>query len=149
VFTIIRHASSVTPFSRNRRSSANGYQTHDVVCIYESEHVRSRFSMPFLFFGWMIYSFDRDYVPLVDLIGVFFQIRDDLLNLSSAEVMCLIIHNGGRDDEYSSWHNSMERTKVLRKTSLKGNSPFQSSMAFTLIHLMESCFVCSIHSLNN
>lgn len=28
----------------------------------------------------------RDYVPLVNLIGVYFQIRDDLMNLQSAEV---------------------------------------------------------------
>lgn len=29
---------------------------------------------------------NRNYVPLVNLIGVFFQIRDDLMNLQSAEV---------------------------------------------------------------
>ena len=28
----------------------------------------------------------RDYIPLVNLIGVFFQIRDDLMNLQSTEV---------------------------------------------------------------
>jgi len=31
----------------------------------------------------------RNYVPLVNLIGVFFQIRDDLMNLQSTEVVTL------------------------------------------------------------
>lgn len=34
----------------------------------------------------------RDYVPLVNLIGVYFQIRDDLMNLYSKEVSPLVIH---------------------------------------------------------
>lgn len=31
-------------------------------------------------------GFGSDYVPLVNLIGIYFQIRDDLMNLQSTEV---------------------------------------------------------------
>ncbi|KAG6883983.1 hypothetical protein C0993_002312 [Termitomyces sp. T159_Od127] len=36
-------------------------------------------------------GFDRDYVPLVNLIGIYFQIRDDLMNLCGTEYA----HNKG------------------------------------------------------
>ena len=32
-------------------------------------------------------SCNRNYIPLVNLLGVYFQIRDDLMNLQSTEVM--------------------------------------------------------------
>ena len=35
---------------------------------------------------WLI-KLHRDYVPLVNLIGIFFQIRDDLMNLQSPLVL--------------------------------------------------------------
>jgi len=37
----------------------------------------------------------RDYVPLVNLIGVLFQIRDDLMNLQSKEVSLVIVNEYG------------------------------------------------------
>jgi geranylgeranyl pyrophosphate synthase len=37
-------------------------------------------------------SFGSDYVPLVNLIGVYFQIRDDLMNLQSTEVRCYVFY---------------------------------------------------------
>lgn len=36
--------------------------------------------------GSLMAFFCSDYVPLVNLIGVYFQIRDDLMNLQSTEV---------------------------------------------------------------
>lgn len=32
-----------------------------------------------------------DYVPLVNLIGIYFQIRDDYMNLQSDQVKCLCL----------------------------------------------------------
>lgn len=31
----------------------------------------------------------EDYVPLVDILGIHFQIRDDYINLTSSKVYCL------------------------------------------------------------
>lgn len=44
----------------------------------------------------MIFLFISDYVPLVNLFGVYFQIRDDYMNLQSTEVRehrCLVRFN--------------------------------------------------------
>lgn len=37
-----------------------------------------------------------DYIPLTDLIGVHFQIRDDYMNLQSSQVslLCILRHDG-------------------------------------------------------
>lgn len=62
----------------------------------------------------------RDYVPLVNLIGVYFQIRDDLMNLQSAEVGSFIscLHHPSANLLHI---YSIQPTKASPKTSPKGN----------------------------
>lgn len=70
----------------------------------------------------------RDYVPLVNLIGVFFQIRDDLMNLQSSEV------GDPTDPPLRVWliryYASTHRIKVLQKIFLKESSPSRSFMEY-------------------
>lgn len=47
-------------------------------------------SAPLLAFFVTINGSYSDYVPLVNLIGVYFQIRDDYMNLQSTEVGALL-----------------------------------------------------------
>ena len=50
---------------------------------YEYEHVSLQESIHILVFITVCLS---DYVPLTDLIGIYFQIRDDYMNLQSNQV---------------------------------------------------------------
>lgn len=72
-----------------------------------------------------------DYVPLVNLFGVYFQIRDDYMNLQSTEVRghgYSILFN--ETDGRSLQRDSIQRTKGLRKTLLRVNFLSPSSMEY-------------------
>ena len=62
----------------------------------------------------------RDYVPLVNLIGIYFQIRDDYMNLQNNEVRFISVAS------YQSCLPSFStlRIKVSRKTFQRGSFPF-------------------------
>ena len=76
----------LVPFSRDRWSSEDCRQAHDGMFYYEYEHVSLQESIHILAFITVCLS---DYVPLTDLIGVYFQIRDDYMNLQSNQVSLL------------------------------------------------------------
>ena len=77
---------------RNWGPSTNRHQAHDGVLYDKYRSVRRLIPFENSFFFWWSC---RDYVPLVNLIGVFFQIRDDLMNLQSSEVsefrLCMLL----------------------------------------------------------
>ena len=73
--------------------------------------------------SWTVVS---DYVPLVNLIGVYFQIRDDFMNLQSTEVPLSGLKNILSYSDRSVSSNSTLRIKVLRKTFRKESSPSPS-----------------------
>ena len=60
-----------------------GCETHDGLCYYKRRCVRF-LTKPFTKSHPKMAS--RDYVPLVNQFGVYFQIRDDYMNLQSPEV---------------------------------------------------------------
>jgi geranylgeranyl diphosphate synthase type 3 len=60
-----------------------------MACCTTNVDVCVRLSSIFQQHLWLIKHTTRDYVPLVNLIGVYFQIRDDLMNLQSTEVVRL------------------------------------------------------------
>ena len=61
------------------------------------------------------HPFDSDYIPLVNLLGVYFQIRDDYMNLQSTEVGSRQLIN---NSAVSLIHPclSMRTTRALRRT---------------------------------
>lgn len=71
------------PISRNRWSLAHRNKAHDGLLFREHGYVSSG-TIEFVRATELVSC--RDYIPLVNLIGVFFQIRDDLMNLQSTEV---------------------------------------------------------------
>ena len=72
--------------SRNWWPISDRHQAHDGLCDLKPRRV-SRACLRFERTPLIIPQ--RNYVPLVNLIGVFFQIRDDYFNLQSKEVMTL------------------------------------------------------------
>lgn len=68
---------------RNRRTTADRSEINDGMRYYQYRHV-SRTSWKSGLFVWVILH--RNYVPLVDLLGIWFQIRDDYMNLQSSTV---------------------------------------------------------------
>lgn len=68
---------------RNRWIVQNRYQTHDSLCYQLTKYVglSVKFSN-----GSLIDILPSDYVPLVNLLGIYFQIRDDYMNLQDNTV---------------------------------------------------------------
>ncbi len=68
----------------------------------------------------------RDYVPLVNLFGIYFQIRDDYMNLQSTQVRPLILLSS------SDWH----LTPVYQYTENKGFAEdlTEGKFSFPVIH---------------
>lgn len=68
---------------RDRRFISPSHQAYDGMRHWKSWYVRRGVPYWIITFNVGLHS---DYVPLVNLIGVFFQIRDDYFNLQSKEV---------------------------------------------------------------
>jgi len=86
---------------------------------------------------------DVNYVPLVSLFGVYFQIRDDLMNLSSPEV-CLYPYP---DSQALTSSCSTLQIKDLQKTLPKANSRSPLFMVFTPTDQIDKFSVRSLLSL--
>lgn len=71
-------------FARNGWSPQDCCQTHDGMC-YDKHECVSLTCSP-LMFPELTETPTSDYIPLTDLIGVHFQIRDDYMNLQSSQV---------------------------------------------------------------
>ena len=74
----------------------------------------------------------RDLVPLVNLISIYFQIRDDYMNLQSTEVKITM----------DSLKTSIPIIKGTAKTSPKGNSVSPSSTVYGQIRPIAKSSVC-------
>ena len=80
------------PILRDRRTAADRSEIDGGVCHHKHWHVSYTSRKA----GWLIcIFFARNYVPLVDLVGIWFQIRDDYMNLQSNTVgkPCLAVQS--------------------------------------------------------
>ena len=82
----------------------------------------------------------RDYVPLVNLIGVFFQIRDDLMNLQSTEVVRLPPSLTNTSHHLVVIH-SIHQIKVSRKILRRENSLSQWCTVYMPTHPIDKSSV--------
>ena len=96
---------------------------------------------------------NRDYIPLVNLVGIYYQIRDDYMNIHDADVCTLTLFplptssSGFFLPTMSNDHIlccSTRWRKDSQKIFPKENSPFPSSTAYSTIHLTENCWVSTI-----
>jgi geranylgeranyl diphosphate synthase type 3 len=80
-------------FARNGRSPQDCCQTYDGMCYDQYECVCLTWSP--LISPELTETPTSDYIPLTDLIGVHFQIRDDYMNLQSSQVslLCILRHD--------------------------------------------------------
>ena len=130
---------------RNWGPPSNWHQAHDGMLYHKYWRVRSFKNRR----EKQADKHHRNYVPLVNLIGVFFQIRDDLMNLQSAEVsdhiftpLFVTFINPAIT------HASTHQIRVSRKILPKGSSPSQSFMEYMQISLTDRSWVNSIHPLS-